>query len=186
MIIKSRGYELNFITIKRIRDSTHLFTFIYKFYSPLTKLHYIVNADYHKEDVFAIKFYAKIHKKSEFKYSKIINKGDLINILLTAAKVIPVLHLKYTTASFAFSGARSIDLHSKKVENYQLNQRFRVYRGLITKVFGSGKFTNFQYEEISAYMLVNNCSSDINEKEREIVKMFTETYNELPDIGVVC
>jgi hypothetical protein len=133
--------------------------------------------------VFAIKFYAKIHKRSDLKYSKIINKGDLINILLTAAKVIPILLKDYTTASFAFSGARSIDIYSQKVESYQLNQRFRVYRGLITKVFGSEKFTHFQYEEISAYMLVNNSSSDINEKEREIAKMFTETYNELPDIG---
>ena len=126
MIIKSKGYELSFVQKKNIRESNHIFTFIYKFYSPHTKLHYVVNADYHNEDVFAIKFYAKIHKKSDYKYSKISNKGDLINILLTAAKVIPILHKEYLTASFAFSGARSIDIDSQKVENYQLNQRFRI------------------------------------------------------------
>ena len=103
--------------------------------------------------------------------------------MLTAAKVIPILHSEYPTASFAFSGARSVDMHSQKVEDYQSNQRFRVYRGLITKVFGSKTFTHFQYEEISAYMLVNNSCEDISKKEREIAKMFTETYNELPDIG---
>ena len=59
------GYELKFIQCKRIVDqSAHLYTFIYKFYSPITKLQYILLADYHDNDFFALKFYPKPFRKS--------------------------------------------------------------------------------------------------------------------------
>ncbi|MGN6530349.1 MAG: hypothetical protein ACTHK0_01170, partial [Ginsengibacter sp.] len=61
----------------------HLFSFIYKFYSPVTKYFYILHADYHEGDFFAVKFYCKKDRHSDFKYSKIINKGDVGNILMT-------------------------------------------------------------------------------------------------------
>ena len=77
------GYELKFIQQDYCADgSAHLFSRIYKFYSPVTKYFYVVRAEYHEEDVFGIKFYCKKDRGDVLKYSKIVNKGDVGNILL--------------------------------------------------------------------------------------------------------
>lgn len=176
------GYNLNFIQKSNCKDkSSHLFTIVYKFYSPITKYNYIINADYHLEDVFAIKFYCTKDKRSDYKYNKIVNKGDLGNIFITCAKVIPLLLQSYPTASFGFCGARSVDFKSKKVENYTNNQRFRIYKNIVSIKFGVKTFTHYEYEQISSYLLINNnCNVIVNEK--RIKKMFSSTYNNLPDL----
>jgi hypothetical protein len=177
------GYELRFIQRKQCKDgSAHKFTVIYKFYSPITKYWYILNADYHEEDIFAIKFYCKKDSKSEFKYSKIINRGDHGNILVTCAKVIPLLLQEYPTASFAFSASRSVDKSNKTVEPYSLNQRFKTYKYIAANKFGPATFTHFEYPIISCYLMLNNVWPDVKIKEEAIVKMFAETYNSLPDM----
>jgi hypothetical protein len=175
-----KGYELKFIQRTRCRDgSAHLFTFIYKFYSPITKYHYILRAEYHEEDVFAIKFYCKKDKTSKYKYNKIVNKGDIGNILITCITVIPLLLKIHPNASFGFAGARTIDNRSKKVEGYSNNQRFRTYSYVISSKIGTETFTHFEYEKVSSYLLLNNANSLSLEKEELISKMFSSTYTEL-------
>lgn len=177
------GYELKFIQKQPCRDqSFHLFTLIYKFFSPVTKYHYILRAEYHEGDVFAIKFYCKKDKRSDFKYSKIINRGDIGNILITSAKVIPLLLSDYPTASFGLSGARSIDFQTLKVEDYNNNQRFRIYKHIIALKFGTITFAHYEYEKISSYLLINKNCDNVQKKEKELVKMFSLTYHNLPDI----
>lgn len=177
------GYKINFIQKRRIKDGTaHLFTFIYKFRSPITKYNYVIHADFHQEDVFAIKFYCKKDKRSNFKYSKIVNKGDLPNILITCARVVPVLLLQFPNASFGFASARTVDNTSKKVESFKNNQRFRIYRRLIPLKFGNLTFAHYEYEEISAYLLVNRLTTDLELRELHIKSMFAKTYNELHDL----
>lgn len=183
MTFDSKGYELTFVQKRAIRDkSAHRFTFVYKFFSPITKYIYILNADYHDSDVFAIKFYVKHHRKSNHKYSIITNKGDVANILITCAKIVPILLKDYENASFSIAGSRSIDKCSKKVEDFTENQRFRIYRILASELFGAITFSHFEYPRLSAYLLVNNNCENITVKENEIVKMFSETYNELLDV----
>lgn len=177
------GYELKFIQRQPCNDRTaHLYTLVFKFFSPLTKYLYILRADYHLSDTFAIKFYCKKDRHSDYKYSKIVNRGDIGNILITCAKVVPILLKDYPTASFGFAGARTIDSKSKKVENYNNNQRFRTYKYLIALKFGTQIFAHYEYEAISSYLLVNKFHDNIENMEREIVKMFSETYETLPDI----
>lgn len=184
MIINSKGYNLIFVQKQKSNDeSDHEFTFIYKFKSDLNHWKYIIRAEYHVGDVFAVKFYAQQQSKSEFKYSNITNKGDVYNILVTTAKLIPTLLAEYPNASFGFTGARSIDKRTRKVEGYQHNQRFRIYRGIISSLIGTQTFTHFEYEKISGYLLINNQSRCIKQKERELVTMFHKNYNDLPDIG---
>ena len=169
MIFNYSGYDLNFIQNKPCRDSSsHLFTSVFKFYSPVTRYFYILNADYHQEDVFGIKFYAKKDSHSDFKYNKIINKGDLGNILVTCARVVPILLQKYPTASFGLIGSRTVDDNSKKVENYSNNQRFKIYKYLISTKFGIQTFEHFEYQAISGYLLVNKKNNDIPQKERTV------------------
>ena len=169
------GYDLHFIQKERSQDdSAHRFTYIYKFYSPVTRYIYILRAEYHIENVFAIKFYCKKDKGNEYKYSKIINKGDIGNILITCAKVIPLLLQEFPTASFGFIGARTLDKTSRKVESYINNQRFRVYKNVIAKKFGSITFEHIEYSEVSGYLLINRSSShNLLNKENAIKSMFT-------------
>ena len=182
MIINSKGYELKFIQTDFCRDkSDHLFTNIYTFFSSKTKLKYVIRAEYHSEDVFVVKFYCKAHRKSNHKYSKITNRGDVLNILVTNAKVIPDLLKKYPEASFGFTGSRSIDFRSNTIEGYQKNQRYRVYCNIVQTLIGSVTFTHFAYENISGYMLINN-KHDIAAKKKYLEKMFIENYSEIHNI----
>lgn len=183
MIFDYPGYDLQFIQKRRIKDgSAHLFSFLYKFYSPVTELQYVLTADYHEGDFFAIKFYAKMHRKSDFKYSLITNKGDVGNLLVTCLKCVPVLLETHPTASFGFVGSRTYDKVSKKLEDYSNTQRFRIYREFVMAKIGADIFKHYEYEDISGYLLVNrNCAMDIEAKERELVTMLAETYNDLPN-----
>lgn len=175
------GYKLLLIQTCYCRDgSAHLFTRIYKFYSPVTKYFYILRAEYHREDIFVVKFYAKPHRKSEHKYRKVVNRGDLGNILITCVKAIPVLLSEYPTASFGLIGSPSIDKRSKKIENYINNQRFKVYAQIAAEKIGSETFTHLKYTEISGYLLLNNACGDVDMKEKAVRKMFSETYNSIP------
>lgn len=54
-------YALKFIQKEPCNDeSDHLFTYIYKFYSPDIRLHYVLRAEYHSGCVFTIKFSGNI------------------------------------------------------------------------------------------------------------------------------
>ena len=178
------GYKLKFIQKQTCQDeSGHLFTLIYKFYSPKTKYHYVIRAEYHEQDVFAVKFYCKKDKRSSNKYSKIVNRGDIGNILITCAKVVPLLLEEYPTACFAFAGARSIDPIFKKVEPFTNTQRFLIYKKIAAIKFGPKTFAHIPYETISSYLLVNRYYKDINKKEKELKEMFAKTYENLIEIG---
>lgn len=180
MIITKKGYPIQYVQKKQINDeSAHLFTLIYKFHSPITGFIYIINADYHSSDVFAIKFYVKQHRRSDYKYSKITNKGDLVNILVSNARVVPELLKDYPNASFGFIGSRTIDKKSKKIEGVILNQRFRIYRNIVSSIIGTKTFQHFEYIDISGYLLINKNSGNVKHKEKELKVMFSETYPSL-------
>jgi len=163
-------------------DTAHQFTLIYTFFSPVTKYKYVLSADYHEEDVFAIKFYCKKDKHSKYKYSKIVNKGDLGNILLTCLSVIPLLLIQYPTASFTFIGSPTLDPKSKKLEPPVNNQRFRIYASIVAKRIGAFTFSHKEYPHISGYLLLNNKSEDHEKKEATIKAMFQNTYDNVLDL----
>ncbi len=99
MRITSKDYNLNFIQTHPVNDNTdNLKSYIYTFRSPKTKLNYVLTAGLHENDFFAI----KLDKRSNNRYSKVINKGDVGNILVTCAKVIPLLLKMFPNASFGF------------------------------------------------------------------------------------
>ncbi len=176
------GYELKFVQKKNIKDgSDHLFSYIYKFYSPKTKLNYVLLADCHTHDFFSIKFYPKCYKKTDKKYSLITNKGDIGNVLITCLNLIPILLAEHPTGSFGFAGARTYDRASKTIEPLESNQRYNTYTYIAQRRIGTFTFEHFEYPEISGYMLINkSCSLGITEQERVIREMLGNTYNELP------
>ena len=181
-------YPLKFIQKDICKDgSDHLFTYIYKFTLAETNLHYIIRAEYHTENIFAVKFYSKKDRRSQYKYNKIINKNtytSVINILETCTSLIPILLEKHPNCSFALSSARSIDFSNPKklTEHLEENQRFRIYSRFIQDRIGTSTFTHLEYPTISSYLLINNTEQDIDEKEKKNLEMFERTYQTIPDI----
>lgn len=127
-----------------------------------------------------VKFYAKPHRKSDNKYRIVTDRGDIGNILITCIKIIPLLLEIYPNASFGLIGSPSIDKKSKRIENYNNNQRFKVYSEIAATKIGGIIFTHFKYEDISGYLLVNNCHKNVIEKRDAIKEMFKRTYNDIP------
>lgn len=177
------GYDLHFIQCQPCRDeSAHLFTLIFKFNSPVTKYHYIVRAEYHEEDFFALKFYCKKDRRSDYKYSKIVNKGDVFNILITCLKAVPFILQDYPTASFGFVGARSIDKASKRFEPYSNTQRYKVYSQLVKTKVGQVTFKHIKYDDISGYLLINRNAANFTDKEALVKYMIAQTYVDILNI----
>lgn len=159
-----------------------MFTLIFKFYSPVTRYAYVLRAEYHQEQVFALKFYAQKDSKSDYKYSRIINRGDVFNILITCLKSVQIILKDYPEASFGFIGARTIDPVANRAEDYENTQRFRVYSQIVENTIGDQTFEHFTYEAVSGYLLVNRSAGNIEDKERLVKQMFILTYNNLLDI----
>ena len=174
------GYPLNFIQRQRVADSTaHQATYIYKFHSPVTGYHYIVRAEWHAGDIFAVKFYCKKDRKSEFKYAKIVNRGDIGNIIMSCAKVIPLLLQQFPAASFAFAASRSVDRHNQLMEVAEQTQRYKLYCYMIPVKFGTQTFEHITYDEISSYVLYNRHSPATLE---HMEQMFRDTYPTLQQL----
>ena len=172
-------YSIKFIQTHP-ENTYHCKRYVYKFHSPRTQLHYIINADYHKYDFFAVKFYAKKDRRSEGKFSNVVNKGDVNNILVTCAKVIPILLKDFPYASFGFIGSRTIDVRAQKVESYRNNQRYRLYRYHIPQLIGNKTFMHKSFVDTSSYLLLNrNIGGDLKVHENNITEMIIETYPDL-------
>ena len=180
MQITTRPYPLKFIQTHPVKDETyHLKSFVFKFHSSKNKLHYIVRAEYHRHDFFAIKFYAKKDRRSDNKYSKVVNKGDVAGVLVTSASVIPYLLKEYPNASFGFMGSRTIDSKSLKVESYINNQRYRLYKYHLPQLIGDETFKHIAFENSSAYALLNKKNADLVSYEVMVKSMLISVYNDI-------
>jgi len=134
---KSEPFDLTFSHKEIETDkSDHQFSLIYSFRSSETKLRYILRAEYHSGNVFGIKFYAKNHALSDFKYSIVTNKGHSLRIYLTCASIVPKLLQDYPSASFGLIASRSIDSKKEKIEPVEFNRRFKIYSDIIQELFG--------------------------------------------------
>ena len=71
---------------------------------------------------------------------------------------------------------------SKRVEDFSNTQRFRVYTKIVEQKIGFDTFAHFSYAEISGYLLVNLEAGDIQSKEKSLIRMFADTYENLLDV----
>lgn len=103
------------------------------------------------------------------------------NVIMSCAKVIPLLLKEYPDASFAFAASRSVDNKTKTMEDYRLTQRYKIYCYMIPLKFGYITFNHIAYDIISSYLLHNKNSSS---SRGEIELIFKETYQNLYEINV--
>lgn len=153
-----------------------MFTSIFRFKSLASGKPYIIRAEYHEENVFAVKFYLQQHSGCEYRYGHVTNFGDARKILMTIASLLPYLLERHPGASFAFIGAQTWDKERKRVEPMANNQRFRIYRGLVDRVVGRETFELFASEKLSGHLLVNRSAGDVESRKDAILKMFNRIY----------
>ncbi len=175
-----KGYDIKFVQKDACEDdSEHLFTYIYTFFSPDTRLKYVARAECHAGEIFAVKFYCKRHRRSDFKYNRLTNRGYVRSILLTCIHVLLDVLNKHPLASFAFAGSYTVDRKNRWTEPISNTQRFLVYRQFVAQFVGNVQFEHFSYDSISAYLLINRACGDTGQKELEIKEMFLRTYKDL-------
>lgn len=158
--------------------SDHLITYKFSFTSSDNNQRYIIVAEYHKEDVFGIKFYAKNHQQSKSKYHLVTNYKYPIRVFVTCASVLPKLIVEHPNASFGFIGARTIK-KKKIIEDIKETIRFRIYTEHIPQLVGEDEFEHFEYPKISSYLVVNKKSGNIKAKKKAIEKMFYSNYSNI-------
>jgi len=177
-VLDSEGYNIKYVQKSSPgKSDDFIFAHIFKFHT-CDGMKYIIRAEMHKYDTFAIKYYASIHKKLDNKYNMLTNKHKPIKIFITCASVLPKLLEMNPTASFAFNASRTIDFANDKIEGYNTNQRFRIYRHIADALIGRGTFEHYEFPEMSSYLLVNrNFCDDTDTKKEEIKNMFLDLYN---------
>lgn len=184
MILKSKGYPIKFIQTHPVNDkSSHLTSYVFKFFSLKNKLHYIVRVELHDNNFYAIKFYAKKDRKSDNKYNNVTNKGDVANILISCAKPIPYILKLNPLASFGFIGSRTIDRYSNKVEGLENNQRFKLYNYHLPQLIGSETFLHISFKSASSYALINRKVENIDVYKEVVKTMVIDTYDSIMDIS---
>ncbi|PIY07595.1 MAG: hypothetical protein COZ18_16715 [Flexibacter sp. CG_4_10_14_3_um_filter_32_15] len=150
---------------------------------PYTKLHkfsfkcrfnhkYIIRVEKYEHQVFVIKFYLKNHEQSEKKYQLLSGLNDASRVIATSIAAMIWLYKKDNLSSFGFIGANS------EGEEIGSTKRFKLYVKLMESFFSSVLFNHKEYEENSAYLLLNKeKSKEYDDLEQIIKELFIKYYD---------
>lgn len=127
--------------------------FLYRFKTASNHTYFILVEEYINQ-LFGIKFYAKNHRYSLNKYKLLTrnnNPQEVRSIFLTCLHIGSELSKKYPNHSFAFIGCPKYNSN----ETYENNQRFRLYRRMVTTFISEDKFVSYQDKKYSTFLLIN-------------------------------
>lgn len=152
-----------------LNKTIHLFSF-------KTPRNRQINVEIHEHlvhPIAIIKFYDKAHRLSPRRFSIMSKSGEAPQIIRTAIQIMLDFIKKNPYLSFAFAGAPDDD------GNLIDNKRFRVYKGVMKRLFSDLEFEHLQNRDRSLYILLNRhyCQGN-SEAAREIFKMLETAYPE--------
>jgi hypothetical protein len=173
VIITSHPYPIKLIQRKqKWFKAPYISRYIFTFVSSRKKLRFVIEIDEFEHNFYAIKFYPKHLKKSVDRYNLITNNGDVIRILLSCASSIPIILEKNKLASFGFVGSRIKSKKNKSFsESFYQNKRYRIYSTLIQEVIGNKYFDHFEFNNLSAYLLLNKANTNPKRLKKTILNM---------------
>jgi len=143
--------------IKEIKE-----TYNFYFKSEKSNLKYVVEATYHEENFYAIKFYAKTHANSKRRYSLSTNTYEPFRIIHTCMQVLPRLLKLHNGASFVAIGSRTMTI--ERIENIENTVRFRMYRRYLGYTIINGFVVSYSSEN-SGIALINVNDMDLESVE---------------------
>lgn len=133
-------------------------------------LRYIIQTEEFPYFVFSVAFYQKNHTDSDDRYHFITGQeaGHAHRIITTCTRVMEHILEQNPYASFTFIGAHSLGegLHNTK--------RFRIYSGVMARLYSPLLFWHYQYIEQSAFLLLNrnNQEPDLFPKVESMLKTY--------------
>lgn len=121
------------------------------------RLKYVARAEV-IDDAIAVKFYASRDRKSPHnKYSLAhgqLGAGAVLQIFNYCLKIIIEMIGLYPEHSFVVKAAEAFDPRTRRLEDENENQRFRIYRSFLAKKIGTASFSHYQFPENSIYLLL--------------------------------
>lgn len=150
----------------------------YKFKS--SKRIYHVIAEEYDHKIYAIKFYASIHKNFQHKYNVVLNDNDAFKVIRTVFDITLSILKKEELASFGFLASPTIS--NDKQEDKSETKRYNIYKYLISNYLGEKQFTHATDPKYSAYILINNKNKDPKNLLEKASKLFVDLYPYLENI----
>lgn len=176
-----KGYNFRKVQTDRpkVEDvflAKHIFTFICRYSNK-----YIVWVEEYRLNTFIIKFHLKSHNKSKSRYETTTKLNDISYVLRTCVDVMISFYEQNPYCSFGFVGAplaeeKIRDFASKEEKTISNNKRFRVYKGIMLRLFSPVKFHHRKDDINNVYFLINRDNQTL-ELERKIIDMFREHYD---------
>lgn len=121
--------------------------------------------------VVIVKFFDKAHRLSLNRFSLMSSSSEAPRIIRTAIQVMLDFHQQNPFLSFAFMGAPDAN------GNLDNNKRFRVYKGVMQRLFSDLEFEHLQNPKRSLYILLNrNYCYRQPEAPGEIFKLLKTAY----------
>ena len=150
-------------------------TIIYSFRSE--KRRCIVVAETYKLSTYAVKFYPVSHKLSPKKYNILLNDYHPAPVIRTCVNIMLDILNKNDKANFGFVASNTIE--GNYIEPKYYNQRFRIYKKLMSYWFPDDLFLHTINEENITYLLLNRKNQNLESLAKSIVEMFIRNYEEL-------
>lgn len=142
-------------------------------------MRYIAEVEHYKFDLYAIKFYLKVHQNSKDRFTVLTNLYEARPVIYTCIAILIDIYHQNNQASFAFIGSPS----PKEIERERRNprqkkenrtQRFRIYSTLMSTFFSETYFEHRNSPRHSLYLMRNKSS---HHSLREIQEMINTIYN---------
>lgn len=96
-------YDFNCVSKQSGNLGELLETCLYSFKSPKTHMRYIVEVEHYKFDLYAVKFYLKIHQNSKDRFNVLTNLYEARSVIYTCIAILIDIYKQNNKASFAFS-----------------------------------------------------------------------------------
>ncbi len=165
---------------KQSNDSGDLLeTYIYSFKSPKTRMRYIAEVERYRYDLYAIKFYLKIHQNSSDRFTMLTNLYEARPVIYTCIAILVAIFRQNAKASFAIIGSptpKEIEREKRDARQKKENctQRFRIYSTLMSTFFSEFYFEHCASFRHSLYLMRNKSTHCTT---KEIQTMINTIYN---------
>ena len=100
-------YDFNCVSKQSDNSGDLLETYLYSFKSPKTNMRYIAEVEHYKSDLYAIKFYLKVHQNSKDRFTVLTNLHEARPVIYTCIAILIDIYRQNNKASFAFIGSPS-------------------------------------------------------------------------------
>ena len=141
--------------------------------------YYFVEVELYLYDIYVVKYYLKKHKRNPLKYNLLTNEHKSAKVIATCIQIMLSIYRQNPKASFGFIGSATIDIQNGYTEPKHITKRFRVYRDAMIRLFGTETFTHLNDVKNSAYLMVNNKNSSVDDFVENAKTMFNDMYPDL-------